>query len=491
MKQAARQSAQMQCVRFAASRAFRLSVLGLLIVASGCGPSREHWAAIAAAKQNRLKQEEDNRLAAEAAEAQRIAQERANREEAERAHLAAQRKTADRCLTASRMFQVLELAKLHYAYFSEFPANQNQLASPSDGSAGLISQVILDVWGGPIEIRWADGRLSAHSKGPDQAPDTGDDLVHRLRLQREVCGEPDFAIEVDARPGGSCVDASSAGARESEAPNLLSEALAELGYSDFHEFFKAQDGVVCGRLLPTSGQVQLGLRTEGRRRGIAELERRLAEVQLREWSMACNTFTAVQPSFCGNMDSPYRQGICLEVQRHAFKQRTVFSTPVLRTVTYDASKKAYFVKVFGLLRYEGGIELDDCITEQCSGQLVSLRPLKVAGGEANFYTWLNRYRIAINRLLSDAYTFRVPAAELGNPSTFGDVLQVDALVEVVGHQSSIVGDWFDYENVETRLLGLRAYTSDFGWTRMVQKPRIKPSRLECPWPGFFRDEPKK
>jgi hypothetical protein len=85
----------------------------------------------------------------------------------------------------------------------------------------------------------------------------------------------------------------------------------------------------------------------------------------------------------------------------------------------------------------------------------------------------------------------VPAAELGNPSTFGDVLQVDALVEVVGHQSSIVGDWFDYENVETRLLGLRAYTSDFGWTRMVQKPRIKPSRLECPWPGFFRDEPKK
>ena len=154
------------------------------------------------------------------------------------------------------------------------------------------------------------------------------------------------------------------------------------------------------------------------------------------------------------------------------------SPTVYRIVEYQSSRRRFRVIVPNLL--SGRLDTDDCWQGTCeSPDLVSTRPLRVSGGKANLRTWERRVSAALRPHFTSFITFYVKDASLPQPDRFEDQLEVEALVQVVDSQTFAVGDWYDYANLQVRVVGLRAHVG-MEWGKVLISARGKRLRSGCP-----------
>ncbi len=473
-------------------RGLGLLALLALLAAAGCGPLREDVEARAAQK---AAADEARRAAAIEAREAKLQEERRAREaaaaaEEEQARLAATARARSACITRARMHTLWHAVRLYYASFSAFPDDQAQLREPPDGGPAIIEAPVRDDWGHPLRIRHDDGKLEIRSAGADGVPGGDGDPTLVANVSWGECGAVNLAVEVtgdDMREdaAGACDDPEVAAAEQRSAAlsARVDEAVALAGRDSFYAFVEDQIELRCGRQAPVGGQVELGVRTEGHARFVARRAKWQKALQIGEWATACTDFGGMHASHCHAQDSAYATGVCLERQKTAMEKRTLFVTDALSTVSYDAARKRFAVGVIGVLATtRGSVGLTNCWRDTCRGKIVATRPLRVREGEGNFPVWQRRFEKAIGRVLGTIETFRVRESAIEAPRRFESELQVEVLVEVVDQQYVRVGEWFDFENLQVRVVGMRAYTRDLGWWKMLQRPDLKGRPLACPVP---------
>lgn len=202
-----------------------------------------------------------------------------------------------------------------------------------------------------------------------------------------------------------------------------------------------------------------------------------------QWHKACGEIDRLYASECGSEQSQYDYRMCQDrLRKHIAKRPVFFLDDVYWNLDYDARSKRFKVEVPGYMY--GRFVDEDCLINQCGGRGVFARKFSLGGPKVrgHRYEWIARWKTALRDVLTPIKTFTVSAKELEHPEDFEDGLQVDALVRVVAHNTTSVSDWIAVDGIQVQVIGLRAYTKDYTWGRLlIRAPPVKRCVLGDDW----------
>jgi hypothetical protein len=218
------------------------------------------------------------------------------------------------------------------------------------------------------------------------------------------------------------------------------------------------------------------------------LKERAAELGIEDWGRFCRHIVLMHKGACEALDDGTDRARCTRMQEEALGKSWIFVVQnVRRAIRYDEQRDEFEVDVSGML--DGAFDIEDCAAQGCGGLMVSTRPFNTPDTGADFETWEQRHLTALEQAFRPVHTFKVAGTALSSREAFESDLAVDVLVQIVDRQTSIVGDWFDFRNVQVRIVGMQAYTRDLSWGAMLDAPTQDVRLFRCGTGSILEGDP--
>jgi len=449
------------------------------------------------AREARRKKDEAARKAKEAEAARRRAREQREAEDRAKQEEAAADRKRRTSRTAAQIRRIEALASKYYLLYGGWPRSARSFGRPPvDGDPPIELGDVADGWARPVAIEWQaeERRLNIRSAGPDGKEGTSDDIYISVGQEAGGCESPGLfqggpvhhqdLIDEGDEPSADLVAAAMAIERE---VNTSAEAAS---FINFPGFFRQQNGLRRGCLVSMAGLSDVGLHNPPMASRTKLRKKIAAEYARGGWAGACQKVEQLLPLKCMSLDNSYVRSKCIERQDRLFNAKPIFLVGALATATYNGKRKRYDFEVRRLLHATGILDLDSCFSETCEGWTMQVGPFRVPGKKGNYRTWEARIGKALLSLLRPLRRFSVSEGEIrktGSVVTFEDDVAVEALVQVKDRQITVVGDWFRFQHLQVRVLGLRAERYRNGvWARVLQKPRVSAKRIRCKHPALLK-----